>query len=317
MVDQSDIAELFDAECSPYLKHDYSLYAAMPGPIDPDLLQRADTDFLRRRKDYNWRRLIKADKALVTRWQEDFDWPQFAFDRCAKKPLCFYGEASCWLYHLVCDMGEQTQTHRVVAQRGKLAPPPTVLTGKSVPIHALNQTLELRLSQEDMVGAAEYLSFFCHHLSGDDGLFFIIEEQSAITGSAQFPKSLNPAGRDARVGRDALRKVLSAAPEDLSILANGRFPRVETVGHPLIPFGISEKGALIFQATVVYGSDVFRALFGISHDGLVEMMNDENLDDLALAGFAPPWSIADKPLKRPPEKRKQTSRKDKKSQGNE
>jgi hypothetical protein len=58
---------------------------------------------------------------------------------------------------------------------------PVLLSGKSWPIHQLNQSGALRLDSDESV--LDYLRFFCAYVWGEEGAFSIIETQDALGGA--------------------------------------------------------------------------------------------------------------------------------------
>lgn len=60
-----------------------------------------------------------------------------------------------------------------------------VLDGRSNPIHDLNDTRELQLGTSEQ--AAEYLTFFCAHVWGDEGAFEIVQDSIDLRGGPPSP----------------------------------------------------------------------------------------------------------------------------------
>lgn len=87
--------------------------------------------------------------------------------------------------------------------------------------------------------APDYLRFFCFAVRGSEGPFMLLER-------------LPPGAND--------------APEALTALV-----------RQLAPRGRDEAGRLLYEASLAYDGDVFRAVFAISSGGDVEMIEDEPL----------------------------------------
>lgn len=125
-------------------------------------------------------------------------------------------------------------------------------------IHDLND--ELRKSRgwylRDPDEAADYLRLFCAHVWGDDGPFSIVESRdSHLLQQFDWSKGQFASGSDLEAVLQSLKPV-------------------ECVPHAASATGLNRFGAIAY---VCYGDALYRSVFAIDENGLLEMPEDEPL----------------------------------------
>jgi hypothetical protein len=163
---------------------------------------------------------------------------------------------------------------RLVVATGRATYPLTSVAGI---IHRLNTDLPVRLSAANV---EDYLVFFCEHVHGDEGGFYIIEE--APGDERPLPDGLTLRNCDERVGQ-GVRAHLPG------------IDRFETLPRAEIPMPVTllparDGGGWPMLATVIYGGEAFRAAFVVRETGEVEMAQDELLDGCALRPLDLRWT---------------------------
>ncbi len=130
-----------------------------------------------------------------------------------------------------------SQEHYYLTDQGSLFR----LNGTSPPIHEVNSKAPVKLNEGN---AIEYLRFFCLFTHGDEGAFHVIEST----------KDLNFLGG----------------------LDESTCNAVDSLIHPAVLEGIDEKGQFLCNATIRYGSQIYRASFAMdSKRGIIEMLECE------------------------------------------
>lgn len=114
------------------------------------------------------------------------------------------------------------------------------LNGASPPIHEVNATAPIRLTEANVL---DYLRFFCFFVRGEEGPFHISE----ILSDPVLPQDLDP----------PTRKVF------------------ENTIHPAIYAGRDERGFFLCDASLFYSNALFDTRFMIQPSGMVEMEDDE------------------------------------------
>lgn len=116
------------------------------------------------------------------------------------------------------------------------------LNGKSMPIHDTNDAERVIITADNVL---QYLDFFCYFVHGNEGPFFI------ITG----------------IDHPAL---------DIDRMDESQKLEIEKfITHPELE--ILESGDFYARAHVLYGNALFRSIFSITHDGIIDMLDDEPL----------------------------------------
>ncbi|PIQ95316.1 MAG: hypothetical protein COV67_15545 [Nitrospinae bacterium CG11_big_fil_rev_8_21_14_0_20_56_8] len=123
-----------------------------------------------------------------------------------------------------------------LAQQGELFR----LNGTSPPIHEVNIVAPIVLNDDNVLG---YLRFFCFFVRAEGGPFLIVED----INNPYIPDSLDATNR--------------------SILEQSVRPAGLT--------GKDEEGQWLADAVVYYGNNVFLASFSINQNGIIDML-DEN-----------------------------------------
>lgn len=116
------------------------------------------------------------------------------------------------------------------------------LNGMSTPIHEINHLSKIRVSEENVL---EYLRFFCYFVHGDKGPFLIVEQPSAIDLPANMRKEL----------------------KDL----------IDETVVPATFNGMTDDGKFDCSGMVYYGRSLFTAQFHVYPNGLIEMVDDEQI----------------------------------------
>lgn len=115
------------------------------------------------------------------------------------------------------------------------------LNGTSPPIHEINAKLPLHLPDEKIAEA--YLKFFCAHVWGKEGGFWICDSR-----------------------------------EDIPFTPGADLQAFETTLHDIMEpvyNGKNEQGHFLFDATVQYSNAIFKVSFAVQPTGMVEMLDDE------------------------------------------
>jgi len=116
-----------------------------------------------------------------------------------------------------------------------------LLTGKSIPIHEMNERGNLELTSENVL---DYLRFFCSYVWGDEGAFTIVESKDKFALS-KLPKEIDL--------KEALIKEHKTE---------------------------NDKEHWICSASVLYGIGLFQATFKVFKDGQIEMIDDKPLAEI-------------------------------------
>ncbi|MES2442070.1 MAG: hypothetical protein V4574_04505 [Pseudomonadota bacterium] len=288
---------LFDPERDPILRPGY---VSTDFSADPAQQAQAALKLAARQEAYAWRpaRLSAPQRDAVADCLRDQLEPVECagrLKRAAMRPLPFYNSA--WLVHLFAPgaAGDGTAAERVVVyQSGKQAkgknPIPLHgarrLTGKSADIFAVNAAAGLKLTEPVV---EEYLAFFDDHLAADGALFLLIEHDEAAKGPYS---QLTPHAADMRDPEVA--KILD--PEGV----RGPYVRAE-IAQPitLLTFEPGERAVMI--ASVAFRNFAFRAAFGVSAQGFVDMLDDTPVEQAALTEVTHGW--LPKPEPAPPPNR--------------
>jgi hypothetical protein len=191
----------------------------------------------------------------------------------AFKPLPFYQDG--FLLHVEEreDGAQESLTMRLVVVPGR---PTYLMTAEADVIQRMNREIPLKLSRANV---EDYLAFFLEHVHGDEGGFYVIEEDSGDERS--FPDRLNAFNRDERVGRPIRDKIPG-------LNAFETFPRAE-VPMPITLLPVSKDHAWTLLATLVYAGQAFRAAFELLDDGAVAMLADGPLEGCALRPMQTRW----------------------------
>ena len=113
------------------------------------------------------------------------------------------------------------------------------LNGTSPPIHEVNATAPIKLSEENIL---EYLRFFCFFVRGEEGPFLIAEDMN------------NP---------------------DLPKMDDKTRSAVEGSIRPATYEGKNEQGFYLCDGVVFYSNALFIANFAVQPGGMIEMLDDE------------------------------------------
>lgn len=132
------------------------------------------------------------------------------------------------------------------------------LHGKSPPIHEINAKLPISLDDDDT--AARYLRFFCAHVWGDAGGFWVVSDIEDIPFVST----------EAR----------AEAAADLQTIAAPKFK------------GRNSEGHFLFSAHIMHGSAIFEGEFEVVESGMVNMIDDRlvaknirRIEDERISGF--------------------------------
>lgn len=115
------------------------------------------------------------------------------------------------------------------------------LDGTSAPIHEANEAGPVKVTEAN---ALDYLRFFCMFVHGDDGPFLIIESME------------NP-----------------AMPTEA--MADGMRQAIADSIVPAAYEGKTDSDEFDCTGIVLYGNALFSARFAITHDGMIEMTDDD------------------------------------------
>lgn len=124
-----------------------------------------------------------------------------------------------------------------LAKQGKMF----LLNGSSAPIHEANEVGPIKVNEET---ALDYLRFFCYFVHGEDGPFFVVED-------------INHPALDLEKVDPATRSVLEGAI------------------RPAMFEGAADNNTYAASAMILYGNALFSARFSMTHDGMIEMIDDE------------------------------------------
>lgn len=182
---------------------------------------------------------VALDGLAATEWE------------AAVLPLSFY--PGLQLLHLIGKV-QSGELHEGMCLVGPDASDFTWLDGTSGPIHELN---ERRLDCFSPSEVRDYVRFFCQFVHGDEGPFRIIEPRKK--GDELLPKLSRYAGRVEDDQRMLLSYEIGDRAEPLTI-------------ERFTPGGQAHVRGLVF-----YGENIFRALFSVDPEGLIEMVDDEPL----------------------------------------
>lgn len=134
---------------------------------------------------------------------------------------------------------DSPQRHGLIGPAGEA----TLLDGTSPPIHELNQTGALLLTEQTVTA---YLGFFCFYVRGESGPFYLLEDPG-----------------DPMVPHEAWMHMSS----------DGAF--LEEVIMPVaLLCGTAEAGWYLC-GTVYYGTALYAADFKVRTTGMIEMVDDE------------------------------------------
>lgn len=123
------------------------------------------------------------------------------------------------------------------------------LNGSSPPIHEANARSPIRLSTPE--DALAYLTFFCAHVWGDEGGFWVCAEPGELP-------------------------FLPGAPIE------NYEPQLAEIAAPAFQ-GCNDEGHWLFKVILRYGKSLFRATMAVQRGGMVELLEDVRLgDDLPL-----------------------------------
>ncbi len=268
-----DLSMLFDPTKSPFLTPDY-----FPPNISvtPRHIKDAATKYERRKKAFSWRKLNGARLKRVMRILERAEAPEYTVQFSAWKPLPFYRDSI--LVHLeLTSVDEDTQeTHRLIVTSDNKA---AYLSGKSPVIHELNAKLPIRLDDENV---EEYLNFFCEHVHGEMGGFYVVESASRPVGSGSI-ETLHLIAEDKRVG-PALSSIERSRKDRLDA-----FPSA-VIAHPVINLERNSKDRRTLLATVCYAGSIFRVSFSVRDSGMIDMLEDKVVEGCAVEGLTLRWT---------------------------
>lgn len=114
------------------------------------------------------------------------------------------------------------------------------LNGSSAPIHDMNETAAILLTQETVV---DYVHFFCFFVHGDEGPFLVLED-------VEFP-AIDQEKNDA-----ASLKLIQESCRTMELTE------------------VRANGFFIVKGTILYGNALFDADFAVTEDGMIEMIDD-------------------------------------------
>lgn len=114
------------------------------------------------------------------------------------------------------------------------------LNGMSTPIHEVNHTAKIYITEENVL---EYLRFFCFFVHGDKGPFLIAEDPSAL----KLPESIRP----------EVKELINDSVTEATFN------------------GMTADGKFDCSGMVYYGTSLFSAQFHVYPNGLIEMVDDE------------------------------------------
>ncbi len=114
------------------------------------------------------------------------------------------------------------------------------LNGTSPPIHEVNASAPIKLTEENVL---DYLRFFCFFVRGEEGPFLIAED----INNPDMPK-----------GMDAQTRSV-----------------VEGTIRPATYEGKNEQGFYLCDGVVFYSNALFIANFAVQPSGMIEMLDDE------------------------------------------
>lgn len=134
------------------------------------------------------------------------------------------------------------------------------LTGASDPIHAATLGSD-RFSLDSPAAEQDYLIFFCDNLQGDEGSFQLVSEIDS-----KFWDPISPTDAD------------SDAPGDVDMQSFDKMLRNMMPGS--LDRTILPDGRAGYYTTVLYGQNIFNALFALSPNGIVEMLDDRPIGTL-------------------------------------
>lgn len=134
--------------------------------------------------------------------------------------------------------------------------------------------------------AEDYLRFFCHHLSTDDGYFVVVESLDEILGPAA---ELSPELFGERAVEPLLRCLDRDDRDPISNLRRQLKPLI----FPITRLSAPGEAAVRLCATVFYDGALFHAGFAVPANGVVEMGQDSMIE---LPGY-PPRSHPFEPLR--------------------
>jgi hypothetical protein len=116
------------------------------------------------------------------------------------------------------------------------------LDGMSTPIHEINHTTKINLNENNVL---DYMRFFCLFVHGDDGPFTIVETMDQV----DLPTT----------ARDEVKQL------------------VEQSLQPAAFEGMTEDNKYNCIGMVYYGTSLFSARFHVYPNGLIEMVEDNNI----------------------------------------
>jgi hypothetical protein len=114
------------------------------------------------------------------------------------------------------------------------------LNGTSPPIHEVNATAPIKVTEDNVL---DYLRFFCFFVRGEEGPFLIAED----INNPDLPKSIDPQTRSV----------------------------IEGTIRPATYEGKNEQGFFLCDGVVFYSNALFIANFAVQPSGMIEMLDDE------------------------------------------
>lgn len=193
----------------------------------------------------DWRELPQRDAAavlaLIGRWhrvgERGVPFPlAHACDRVRTRALACYDGALLVEVQGVSGNGRVGIAAFLLSDDGVHA-----IDGKALWLHERNELFGAGL---DTPGSRlDYLRLFCTRVHGDEGAFWPLESAD----------DLLPRAFDA----DAVHAACA------------------THAAPILPCGFDDEGRRLFRATIAYDQGLFTAVFALTPDGIIEMIDDE------------------------------------------
>ena len=137
------------------------------------------------------------------------------------------------------------------------------LNGESSPVHDANEAESLELTQSLI---CDYIRFFFYFVRGEEGPFVLIESTNEVEPQAGVGDWGEEQDKWFEVARDRAR--------------------------PLRMRGRDEEGRWLVDATVAYAEALFDTSLAVAADGLIDMVDDEPVADLAALAVPVPSSLA-------------------------
>jgi hypothetical protein len=267
------LRQLFDPSADPSLRPGYvnEHYRATSAQLDAARHRLVD-----RRREFAWRTLGNGERvaARLAASGSSEALPASVLaalseGRALAKPLPFYPGGL--LVHVPGDAPELA--HRFALAGGDLV---QKLDGTNRPIHELNRHAPIELRPGTV---EEYVGFFCEHVHGDGGGFYVIEEESVEGG-------------DRRASDEGSSLVLRASDvREGPLLADHRRDEVfvqAELAWPITVIEAREEGTTALT-TCIYANEAFRAAFWVQADGGIQMVEDLHVPGVSLDGPELQW----------------------------